>query len=367
MLEQLKNLAALAGFGHPSRPLLGVDISPSSVKILQLAGTGTACRLQNYVIRPLPVNAIVERNISDIKAVGETIAAAVELLKPSIKGAAVAVSGSAVITRTIEMNAALTDAEMEQQILLEADQYIPYALDEVSIDFQRQQCSAHNPESVKVLLAACRRENVDSRVNALEIAGLEAKVVGIEACAIECAYSLIAAQASPDAAIDREQLVAIVDIGSMMTSFHVLLQGRIIYTREQVFGGNALTEAVQHRFGLPAADAAIAIRQGDLPAAWQPDILTPFKQNVVQQISQTLQFFFSASHYNEVDRILLAGGVAAIEGLAEFAEQGLGVPVTIANPFIAMQSSSRLNQAVLHNDAPALLIAAGLAMGGGWQ
>lgn len=192
--------------------------------------------MANYIIRPLPANSVVEKNISDIDAVGECIAKAVSILKPSLKDAAVAVAGSAAITKTIEMNAALSDAEMENQIVVEADQYIPYPLDEVSIDFERQKLSERSPEMVEVLLAACRRENVDARVTALELGGLNAKVVDIEAYAIERAFTLLAEQIGSE----DEQTVAIIDIGSMMTTLNVILAGKTIsigYT-----GSSALIE-----------------------------------------------------------------------------------------------------------------------------
>lgn len=360
MLDQIKNLGSFASFGKKSNTLLGIDISSTSIKILQLSAVGNSYRLENYVIRSLPANAVVEKNISDIDAVGDVISAAVSILKPSIKDAAVAVAGSAVITKTIEMNASLTDSEMENQIVVEADQYIPYPLDEVSIDFERQGLSHRNPELVEVLLAACRRENVDSRVTALELGGLTCKVVDIEAYAIERAFTLLAEQIGSD----DDQTVAIVDIGSMMTTLNVILKGKTIYTREQMFGGNALSEEVQRRFGLSAVEAENAMKRGGLPEEYEFEILAPFKETVVQQVSQTLQFFFSSSHYNEVDHILLAGGVAAIEGLADLVQESLSTPVSVANPFEGLQIGSKVNESLLKNDAPSLLIACGLAMRG---
>jgi type IV pilus assembly protein PilM len=360
VLEKLGNITALASFGKKTSTLLGVDISSTSVKILQISAAGNSYRLDNYVIRTLPANSVVEKNISDIQAVGECIGAAISILKPSQKDAAVAVAGSAVITKTIEMIAALTDAEMENQIVVEADQYIPYPLDEVSIDFERQDLSERNPELVEVLLAACRRENVDTRVTALELGGLTAKVVDIEAYAIERVYTLLSEQIGSD----DDQIVAIVDIGSMMTTLNVILHGKTIYTREQIFGGNALSEEVQRRFGLSAVEAETAMKRGGLPEEYELEILAPFKETVVQQVSQTLQFFFSSSHYNEVDHILLAGGIAAIEGLADLVQESLSTPVTVANPFEGLQVGSKVNESMLKNDAPSLLIACGLAMRG---
>ncbi len=363
MLEKLRNIGALGNFGKQASTLLGVDISTTSVKILQLSHSGDNYKVENYVIRPLPANAVVEKNISDIDAVGECIAQAISILKPRIKNAAVAVAGSAVITKTIEMNAALSDSDMENQIVVEADQYIPYPLDEVSIDFERQKLSERSPDMVEVLLAACRRENVDSRVTALELGGLTAKVVDIEAYAIERAFSLLAGQIGAE----DEQTIAIVDIGSVTTTLNVILGGKTIYTREQMFGGNQLSEEVQRRFGISATEAEAAMKRGGLPAEYEHEILAPFKDLVTQQVGQTLQFFFSSSHYNEVDHILLAGGVAAIDGLCDLIQEGLSTPVRVANPFADLIISSKVNKTMLQNDAPSLLIACGLAMRGEYQ
>lgn len=359
MLDILAKIG-IRGIGKKAKTLLGVDISSTAVKILQLSPSGNKYKLENYIIRPLPANSVVEKNISDIDAVGDCIAKAIAVLKPSSKDSAVAVAGSAVITKTIEMNAALSDSEMENQIVVEADQYIPYPLDEVSIDFERQGLSERSPELVEVLLAACRRENVDSRVTALELGGLETKVVDIEAYAIERTFKLLAEQIGSE----EDQTVAIVDIGSMMMTLNVILGGKTIYTREQMFGGNQLSEEVQRHYGLSAVEAETAMKRGGLPEDYEHEILAPFKDAVVQQISQTLQFFFSSSHYNDVDHILLAGGVAAIEGLSDLVQESLSTPVNVANPFVDLTISSKVNKEMLKNDAPSLLIACGLAMRG---
>jgi len=213
-------------FKKKSAALLGVDISSSSIKLLELSKSGSKYKVLNYASRPLPENAVVEKNINDLEAVGEVIFKLSALLKTSTKDAAVAVAGSAVITKTIEMSAYLKDAEMESQIAVEADQYIPYPLDEVAIDFERQRISPKNPDMVEVLLAACKKENVDLRVAALEMGGFNAKVVDIEAYAIERAYQLLVQQMD----LQEEALVAIVDIGAVMTTLYVLRDGVSIYT-----------------------------------------------------------------------------------------------------------------------------------------
>ena len=251
---------------------------------------------------------------------------------------------------------------MEGQIQLEADQYIPYPLEEVNLDFQILGPTEDNPETVDVLLAACRSENVDDRVAAIELAGLTAKIVDIEAYTVETVFSVMASQ-MPDEGMDKT--IAIVDIGATMTNLSVIQNHDLIYTREQNFGGKQLTEEIMRRYGLSYDEAGLAKRQGGLPDNYEPEVLEPFKETTAQQVSRFLQFFYSAGGSDgDIDHLVLAGGTACLPNLAELTESHIGVPTTIANPFHDMSSSSRVNKANLEGDAPSFLIAAGLAIRG---
>jgi type IV pilus assembly protein PilM len=297
----------LSPFKKKSKNLLGIDISSSSIKLLELSKQGDKYRVERYATRPLPPGAVVEKNIANVEAVGEEIEKLATLVKTKTTGAAVAVSGSSVIAKTIELNASLTDLEMENQIIVEADQYIPYSLDEVAIDFERQLPSRKNEGMVEVLLAACKRENVELRVDALQMAGYEAMVVDIEAYAMERAFKLLSEQMD----LSPEGIVAIMDIGATMTTIYILKDGNSIYTREQVFGGSRLSNAIPSRYGLSPTEAEAAIVSGELPQSYETDVLDPFKEELTEQLSRSLQFFFSSSQYNDVDLIVLAGGAAA--------------------------------------------------------
>jgi type IV pilus assembly protein PilM len=315
--------------------------------------------VESYAVEPLPPNSVIEKNISDVEGVGEAIRRAVKRSGTRCKFAAAAVAGSAVITKVISMPASLSDDDMESQIQLEADQYIPYPLEEVNLDFEVIGPSEDDPERVDVLLAASRSENVEVRVDALEIAGLTAMVIDVEAYAMENAFSLIKDQ-MPDHGLDKT--IAVVDIGATMTTLNVLHDLKTIYTREQVFGGKQLTEEIQRRYGLSYEEAGMAKRQGGLPDNYVPEVLEPFKEAMAQQVSRSLQFFFSSSQYNRVDHIVLAGGSSSIPGVDELIEQNQGVPTTVANPFSNMIISPKIKAQVLSNDAPALMIACGLAL-----
>lgn len=340
-------------------PLLGLDISSTAVKLLELSWNGSRYRVESYAVEPLPPNSVVEKSVTDAEAVGEAIRRAVKRAGSRAKFAAVAVAGSSVITKVIPMPASLSDNEMEAQIELEADQYIPYPLEEVNLDFEVLGSSDKNPDSVDVLLAASRSENVDMRVASVESGGLGAKVVDVEAYALENAFSLFSDQL-PDQGVDKT--IAVVDVGATMTTLSVLHDLKIIYTRDQAFGGKQLTEEIMRRYGLSYEEAGMAKRQGGLPDNYVPEVLEPFKEAMAQQVSRSLQFFFSSSQYNTIDQIILAGGSASIPGADELIEQTLGIETVIANPFADMSLASRVKPQTLSNDAPALMIACGLAL-----
>jgi type IV pilus assembly protein PilM len=340
-------------------PLIGLDISSAAVKLLEIGRSGDRYRVEAYAVEPLPPNSVVEKSITDEQAVGEAIRRAISRCGTRLKQAAVAVAGSAVITKVIPMPANLSDEDMESQIQLEADQYIPYPLEEVNLDFQVLGRSEADPTKVDVLLAASRSENVDVRVAAAELGGLSVKVVDVEAFAMENAFALLAKE-MPDGGVGRT--IALVDIGATMTTLSVLHDLKIIYAREQVFGGRQLTEEIQRRYGLSYEEAGLAKRQGGLPDNYVPEVLEPFKEAMSQQVSRSLQFFYSSSQYGQVDHILLAGGCASIPGVDRVIAERTGVQVSIANPFAHMAISSRVRAPSLANDAPALMIAAGLSM-----
>lgn len=351
------------GLRHKQRPLLGIDISSTAIKLIELANTpDTAAefyRVEACAIEPLPANAVVEKKVANVESVGQTIARAVSESGTRAKRAAVAVSGSAVITKVIAMNAALSDAEIETQIQLEADQYIPYPLEEVNLDFDVLGPAAGSTEMVDVLLAASRRENVDDRVAALEIAGLTAEIVDVEAYAMENACGLLLGGVGDDS---LDQVVAVVDVGATTTTLHVLHKGRTVYTREQNFGGNHLVEEVQRRYTLSREQVVERIETGKLPENYQTEVLGPYQEALAQQIARALQFFYSASAFNRTDQIILAGGAASIPQIDELIEERLRFPVIIANPFEHMALGARIDQARLQQLAPALMIAVGLAL-----
>ncbi len=339
-------------------PLVGVDISSTAVKLLQLSRTGNRYRVEHYAVEPLPPNAVVEKNIVEAEAVGDAIRRAMSRSGSRAKYAAAAVSGSAVITKLIPMPGDLDDEEMESQVELEAVNYIPYPIEEVNLDFEVLGPMPGNAEMSQVLLAASRSENVETRASALELGGLTARVMDVEAFAIENAFALL----SESLNVAPDGVVALVDVGATMTTLNILRNNRSLYSREQVFGGKQLTDEVMRRYGLSYEEAGLAKRQGGLPESYEIEVLEPFKEALVQQISRLLQFFYAGSEFNRVDQIVLAGGCASIPGVADMVEEQLGVPTVVANPLAQMTLGPRVQAHALAQDAPALMIAAGLAL-----
>ncbi len=348
-------------FTKRTPPLIGVDISSTSVKMVELAKVGNGYRLEAYAITPVAKDAIVDGNISGLEQVSEAISRAWKTLATREKRAAIALPSSAVITKKVIMAAGLREEDMEFQVESEANQYIPFSLDEVNIDFQEIGAAPNSPSEVEVLIAAARKEKIEDRVASAEGAGLKVIVVDIESHATEAAYGLIASQL-PNKGV--EQTVMIADIGATMMHVNVMHNNKSVYTREQAFGGGQLTQEIQRRFGLSTEEAESAKRKGGLPDSYDAEVLQPFVQSLSTEITRALQFFTTSTQYNRVDHIILAGGCASITNLEVAVQEKTQVNTIVANPFQQMQLNSKIKQQQVIADAPALLNACGLALRG---
>lgn len=351
---------ALNLFAHRSRSLLGLDISSSAVKLLELGRHGDAYRVESYGADALPPGAVVEKQIADPELVGQAIGRVLKMSGTRNRDAAVAVAGSSIITKIIQMPATLREEELEQQIQFEADQYIPYPVNEVNLDFQVMGQSDRDPDLADVLLAACRSDTIEMRVAALEIAGLKARVVDVEAYALENASELLAPQ-MPDQG--RGRTIAIVDLGATTTSTIILHDLETIYTRDQLFGGQQLTEEIMRRYGLALDEAGKAKKFGRLPDNYDQEVLPAFIEDMAQQIDRALQFFFSShTSHDVIDQLILAGGCANVPNAASEIERRIEIPTMLAQPFQSMTVSSRVNVSKLNADATSMMIACGLSL-----
>ncbi|ESS71360.1 type IV pilus assembly protein PilM [Methyloglobulus morosus KoM1] len=349
----------MSWFNQKQNSVLGLDISTAAVKLLELSNLGTRYRVESYAVAPLPQEAFVDKNVANIDMIAEAVKLVVKQSGTKLKQGCVAVSGSAVMSKVIAIPASLGDIEIEEQVMDEASQYVPYALDEVNLDFEVQGVNESNPQMLDVLLVASRKENVNDRVEALTKAGIKAKIVDVEAFAIENAFKLLTDQLE---GATEGKTYAVADIGATMATLNIVHDGRTVYTREQGFGGRQLTEEIQRRYGFSYEEAGLAKKRGGLPESYIVDVLEPFKKAMVQQISRSMQFFISSSANRSVDGIILAGGCASLPGIDSLTEQTLGITAYIANPFISMALSNKVKPQTLSADAPAMMLACGLAL-----
>jgi type IV pilus assembly protein PilM len=347
-------------FSRKKRQLLGLDITTSSIKLIELASGGGQFRVESYAAEPTPPNSMNEKTIVDPQAIGEAIRRAVKRSGATSTDVAIAISGDAAITKVIQMPRGLRDSDLEAQVELQADQYIPFPMDEVSYDFEVLGASEKDPESVDVLLVASRTDNVEQRRAAVAAAGLTARIVDVEAFALENACRLMTHQ-MPDGGIDRT--IAVVDFGASSTTFSVLRNLKIIYTRDFAFGGQQLTEEIMRTYGLTMEEAGRAKKEGGLPGNYQAEVLDPFIDDMTQQVSRSLQFYLaSGSGRDQPERILICGGCGNVPGVADVIQSRVGISAEKGDPLGQMKLSSRARAQAVQRDATALLTACGLAL-----
>ena len=347
-------------FQRRYRPVIGLDITTSSIKLIELTKSGDGYRVESYAAEPSPPNAINEKAIVDAQAVGDAVRRAVKRSGARGGDCAVAISGDAAITKIIQMPRSLRESELESQVEMQADQYIPFPMEEVSYDFEVVGPSEKDPDMLDVLLVATRSENVEQRQASVQAAGLSARIVDVEAFALENACRLLTHQ-MPDGGLERT--IAVIDFGASSTTFSVLRDLKVTYTRDFAFGGQQLTEEIMRSYGLSMEEAGRAKKEGGLPANYQAEILDPFIDDMCQQVSRSLQFFLASGGGREQpEQILVCGGCANIPGVADVIGSRVGIPTEIGNPLGDMKLSSRARSAGVMKDATALLTACGLAL-----
>ncbi|MBC7162390.1 type IV pilus assembly protein PilM [Immundisolibacter sp.] len=340
-------------------PLLGLDISTSAVRLLALDSTSRGFRVESCAQVRLPHGAVAEGSVADAEAVARAVGEALTRAGSKRRRVALAVSGSQIISRQIAMPVDFSDADIEQQITLESDQYIPYPLDDVYFDFVVLGPNARNPQTADVLLIVARNEVVDKRLEPLSAAGLAAAVVDVEAYALESAFPLIAPQMPPTA---RTGVTAMVDVGASTTTLNVLQGGVTLFTREQSFGGEQLLQQIQERYGLAYPEASAALLEGSFPEEWRSTIIEPFLDSLANQVGRLLQVFFSATGQSSLDHIVLSGGCAGLAGAAGIVGRYLGLDTRVGNPFLGVEFAPGIDAARLREHGHAWMIAAGLAM-----
>ncbi|MFZ2219338.1 MAG: pilus assembly protein PilM [Rhodoferax sp.] len=347
-------------FNRSPAPMLGLDISSSSVKLVELGRDKAGMLvLERCAIEPLERGWITDGSIEKFDEVAEAVRRLVRKSGTRTKNVAMALPPSAVITKKIVLQGGLTDQELEFQVEAEANQYIPFPLDEVSLDFCVIGPRASSPEEVDVLIAASRREKIQDIQGLAEAAGLKPVIVDVESYASRLAVDRLI-EAFPSQGVDK--IIALFEVGALTTSMQVILNEEVLYERDQAFGGAQLTQLIVRQYGFSPEEAEGKKRSGELPEDYDDVVLKPFVDSLVQELGRALQFFFTSTPHNRVDHILLAGGSSALEGLTAAVTQHTTVPCAVVNPFDGMKMGDGVRQKAMKREAPSYLTSCGLAL-----
>jgi type IV pilus assembly protein PilM len=340
--------------------MIGLDISSSSIKLVEVSRSKTGeLILERAALEPLEKGWVSDGNIEKFDEVGEAVARVVKKSGTKTKNVALALPQSAVITKKIVLPAGLREEELEIQVEQEANQYIPFSLDEVSLDFCVLGPSATSAGDMDVLIAASRREKVQDRQGVAEAAGLKPVVMDVESYASRMAAARLI-ETLPSRG--QDMLVALFEIGAYTTSLQVVKNDELLYDRDQAFGGGQLTQTIVRHYGFSAEEAETKKRAGELPEDYQDVVLNPFVDSIAQEIGRALQFFFTSTPHNKVDYVMVAGGSSALPGLTERITQQTSFACFAANPFDGMSISDNVREKRLRRETQSYLTACGLAL-----
>lgn len=340
--------------------MLGLDISSSSAKLVELAqDAGGNLSLERLGTEPFEKGWITDGQIDKFDEVAEAVRRVVAKSGTRTRHVAMAMPQSAVITKKIMLPAGLREEELELQVESEANQYIPFSLDEVSLDFCVVGPAPNSPGDVEVLIAASRKDRVQDRQALAEAAGLKPVVLDIESHASRLAMTRVVAVLPNEG---RDALVALFEIGADTTSLKVLRNEEMLYDRDQAFGGAQLTQLISRQYGFSFEEAEQKKLSADLPDDYEHSILSPFVDSLSQEIGRALQYFFTSTPHHKVHYVMLAGGTATLPGLKDRVTELTGFASMIVNPFDNMKIGAAIREARVRREAPSYLTACGLAM-----
>lgn len=342
-------------FGKKSSGWIGIDIGSSSVKLVSMSSSGSQRQIDAYAIVPLPPTAVIDGNIEEVSVVSSAIQRGLKICGGKYTAGVVSVPSSAVITKKMQVSNLFAGIELEEQVKIEADQFIPYPLEEVSLDFEVIGPVKKDPNFNEILLVACRKANAESREDAVDSAGVKCEVVDVDIYAMERLLPLI------DQVLDNK-LVAIVDIGASTLSLNVFQNQEVVYNREQAFGGNDLSQAIHQQHGMSMEEVDLALRENALSQEILDGMVVPFTNTVIQQVSRALQFFYSSGVHGQLSKVYLCGGASNLPDLAHKASEELDIGCEVLNPFKNCSVNRKLNAEKLRRDSAVLVKACGLAL-----
>lgn len=334
---------------------LGLDIGSHAVKICELAETASGYQLVALGSAILPPDSLEDGALHDPEAVGKVITSLISNLKIKHKKVAISISGYSVIVKKINL-AVMTEEELEKHIESEAEQYIPFDIEDVYLDFHDLKTNTASEDRTDVLLVAAKREVVDGYLNMLRAVGLQPVVVDVDAFALENAF---------EASYGLADNVVLVDIGASKMNINIISHGSSILARDVVLGSRQLTGQIENLFGVSFAEAE-ALKTGEMVSEEKREELAGLFANTcnqwVTEVKRAIDFYY-ANHPDEtIAKIVLSGGGAKIQGLPEFFRKETEIAVEIFNPFQQAAVDGRtIDSAYLKSIAPEMALAAGLA------
>ncbi|MEM7193481.1 MAG: type IV pilus assembly protein PilM [Pseudomonadota bacterium] len=341
--------------------IVGVDIGTTSIKVIEMSRSGRSLSVDRYGFEPLIPGLIIEHQIKDVEQVARAVERAVKRSGSKAKRAAVCVSSNSVISKTIPVQPDLSGEELESLVEIEADRVVPYALDEVNIDFQRVGASQTSPGEEDVQIVVCRKNVVEGLSAVLEEADLEPAVVDVDSFTLSRVYGLVRQGIVGGG---QKRTSGVVDFGSNTSRLTVFHNNKSIYHREAPFGGRQLVDSIHQKYGMSQEDALSALRKNSLPKSFKSEVLKPFVKTLVQELLRTLQFFYSSSTHNNIDELLITGGCAQIGNVDKIIEKRIEVPTVVMNPFASTRIGSKIDTERFRREIPSLAIASGLALRG---
>ncbi len=336
--------------------VVGLDIGSHSIKVCELRQTDKTYSVVNLGSIILPEGAVEDGSLHDPEAVGKVITELLANLKIKHKKVAISISGYSVIVKKIHL-AVMEEKQLEEYITAEAEQYIPFDIDDVYLDFQDLKTNTEDSASTDIILVAAKKEIIDEYLNMLRGLGLQPVVVDVDAFALENIY---------ESNYPLNENVAIVDIGASKMHINIISNGTSVIAKDIVMGSRQLTEQIAETFDIPAEEAE-AIKIGQTPAEEKQEqiakIFTSTCTQWVLEIKKTIDLYHSNKANKQLDKLVLSGGGSKVAGLTEFLQQEINVPVEIFDPFMKMlKNPQQIDTEYLNNIGTEMAIAAGLAI-----
>ena len=356
---------SLPSLSFNSNSIVGLDIGSSTVKAVELSikGKGRDFDLTHLGVAKLPSESIVQGAFLNSSAIVDTVREAIDNAKIRTKNVAVAVSGHSVIVKKVNLPMMSRD-ELDEQIRWEAEQYIPFDVNEVNLDFQilNDGESEDSAGQMGVLLVAAKKDLIDDYVQVITEAGLIPAVVDVASFAVENAFN-----SNYDSA--PEDVVALVNIGAEVVNINILANGIPAFTRDITTAGNQYTEEIQKALSV-TFDEAERIKLGGRARDESQDVvpqeveqaMQSVSETVIGEISRSLDFFGATTADSNIGRVVLSGGGAMVAGFEKAFHERTGLPVEIMNPFSRMAPSSKFESEFLDEMGPSLGVGVGLAM-----